>query len=334
MASIARVLVRLPNWLGDALLARPLLHALRAAQPGAECVGVAPAPLARLLSADGALDRIEDWPAETSARSALASRIAAAPPDVALVLPPSFSSAYFAWRTRARRRIGYRGEWREALLTDAPARPPRGDRHLSDEYVDLGAAVAARATTPPPLTLDAEAHARARDVLAREGLDGARLVVLGPGAIYGPAKRWPTERFAELARRWAHRGYRIAVCGTASERDACEAVVRDVGPAAVSLAGATDLLSQAGVCAAAALAVCNDSGLAHLSAAVSAPTVVIFGSTSSAWTAPLGARVRVVQRAPVCSPCFQRTCRIGYRCLTAVTVDAVDAACGALGAAA
>ena len=79
--------------------------------------------------------------------------------------------------------------------------------------------------------------------------------------------------------------------------------------------------------AVAAVAVCNDSGLAHLAAAVGAPTVAIFGSTSSAWTAPLGPRVRIVQRAPVCSPCFQRTCRVGTRCLTAIAVADVERAC-------
>src|SRR5207244_11865215 len=65
----------------------------------------------------------------------------------------------------------------------------------------------------------------------------------------------------------------------------------------------------------------------HLAAAVGTPTVVIFGSTSSAWSAPLGPRVRVVQRAPVCAPCFQRTCVIGYRCLTAIAVADVERAC-------
>ena len=80
----------------------------------------------------------------------------------------------------------------------------------------------------------------------------------------------------------------------------------------------------------AALVVSNDSGLAHLAAATGAPTVVIFGSTSSAWTAPLGPRVRVVQRPPVCAPCFRRTCRIGYRCLAAVEVAEVARACDEL----
>jgi heptosyltransferase-2 len=98
------------------------------------------------------------------------------------------------------------------------------------------------------------------------------------------------------------------------------------------IAGETDLLTQAGLCARATLAVCNDSGLAHLAAATGAPTVVIFGSTSSAWTAPLGRRVRVVQRPPVCSPCFQRACRIGYGCLTRIEVAAVERACAEVAA--
>jgi lipopolysaccharide heptosyltransferase II len=170
-------------------------------------------------------------------------------------------------------------------------------------------------------------------VLREHRLDGARLAVLGPGAIYGPAKRWEAERFTELGRRLAARGFNLAVCGTAAERETCAAVAagiaeRHPGSGAVaSLAGVTTLEALSGVCAGASLAVCNDSGLAHLSAALGTATVTIFGSTSSAWTAPLGARVRVIQHAPVCSPCFQRRCRIGMPCLTAVSVDEVEAAC-------
>jgi lipopolysaccharide heptosyltransferase II len=117
------------------------------------------------------------------------------------------------------------------------------------------------------------------------------------------------------------------VCGAASDRAVCSEVAAGAGEGVVALAGETGIELQAALCAAASVAVCNDSGLAHLAAAVGAPTVAIFGSTSSAWTAPLGARVRVVQRAPVCSPCFQRTCAIGYRCLDAISVADVERAC-------
>jgi heptosyltransferase II len=117
------------------------------------------------------------------------------------------------------------------------------------------------------------------------------------------------------------------VVGTAAERAVCEVVAADIGAGAVSLAGTTDLERLVELAAGAGVAVCNDSGLAHVCAAVGAPTVVVFGSTSSAWTAPLGPRVRVVQRAPVCAPCFRADCRIGYACLEAVTAREVLAAC-------
>ena len=137
-------------------------------------------------------------------------------------------------------------------------------------------------------------------------------------------------RFAELCRELARRGWRVLACGAPADTAACEAVAAEAGAGTRSLAGRTSLAVQAALCARARAVVCNDSGLAHLAAATGAPTVTVFGSTSSAWTAPLGPRVRVVQRPPVCSPCFQRTCRIGYGCLEGVQVRDVLAAIGAL----
>jgi heptosyltransferase-2 len=317
--------VRIPNWLGDALLARPLFHALRRAAPDAERMAVGPAPLLDLLAADAVFDRRAPWPAERTEREALIGVLERWRPEIAWVLPPSFSSAWFAFRTGAPVRVGYRGDGRSLLLTRAPRRPPRGERHLSREYLDLAAALGVGEAAVPPLPVPEEARERADRLLGGSTHD--RPVVLGPGAIFGPAKRWGEDRFAAVGVALAKRGARIVVCGTGAEREACERVARAIGDGAVSLAGATGLLEQAAICARARVAVCNDSGLAHLSAAVGCPTVAIFGSTSSAWTAPIGERVRIVQHAPVCAPCFQRTCRIGYGCLTAVTVGEVERAC-------
>lgn len=327
-----RILIRLPNWLGDVLLARPMLHALRAARPEAEIVGVAPATLLDLLAPDRVLDAAFAWPTEGAARATLIGRMRSWRPDAALVLPPSFSSALFAWRGGARRRIGYRHELRDALLTEALRRPARGAAHLSREYlalaIRLDPACAAHAAPLPALGLPAGARASAATLLARVGVGGAPYALLGPGATYGPAKRWAAERFAAVGRHAAAAGARVLVCGTGAERDACAAVALAIGPAAVCLAGETSLGALTALCAGARFAVCNDSGLAHLAAATGIPTVAIFGSTSSAWTAPLGARVHVVQHPPVCSPCFRRTCRIGYVCLDRVAVDDVLRAAG------
>ncbi len=330
--ALRRIVVRLPNWLGDALMARPALHALRAHAPAAEVRAVGPAPLLALLAADAAFDGARVWPPPGRARHQLAGSLAAWRPDLALVFPPSFSSAWFARATRARVRIGFATEARAPLLTHAPRRGARGDRHLSREYLSLLAPLGMPWDPPAPrdLPVGAEARASADTLLAARGLAEAPLAVVGPGALYGPAKRWPAERFATLGRALTARGMHVLVCGAASERATCAAVAGALGHAGTLLAGDTELPTQAALLARAAVAVCNDSGLAHLAAAVGVPTVAIFGSTSSAWTAPLGTRVRVVQRAPVCSPCFQRTCAIGYRCLLDVQVDDVLAAVDAL----
>jgi heptosyltransferase-2 len=119
----------------------------------------------------------------------------------------------------------------------------------------------------------------------------------------------------------------VLVAGAAEDREVAEPIAAAIGSGAHAIAGETTLAEQLALCSLAHVTVTNDSGLGHLAGACGAATVVIFGSTSSAWTAPLGSRISVVQRAPVCAPCFQRTCQIGYRCLDAVTVAAVERAC-------
>jgi heptosyltransferase-2 len=204
--------------------------------------------------------------------------------------------------------------------------------HLSQEYVRLVRLLADRLegggmeTSPSNLVVPPAARARSAALLGSIGVTTS-YAVLGPGAIFGPAKRWSPVRFAELGRILVRDGLAILVCGAAADRDICLEVARGIGPEAHSLAGVTDLEVQAGVCAGARVVVTNDSGLGHLAAAVGASTVSLFGSTSSGWTAPLGEHVRVVQHAPVCAPCFQRTCRIGYLCLERIDTERVATAC-------
>jgi heptosyltransferase II len=320
--SLERVLVRLPNWLGDILMARPALHALRTAHPRAEITACGPAALLELLAPEGLWQRAEAAPGAPG----LAGRLRAGRFDAALVLPPSFSSAWLALRSGARVRAGFAQDGRSLLLTRAVRRAARGDLHLSREYLALAAVLDAREVPLPGLAVDPTATREAAALLERVGLDDGPFAILGPGAAYGPAKRWSAERFAAFGLRWGERGPAVLVCGAASERGACRDLAAAIGGQARSVAGETSLPVQAALCARAALVVSNDSGLAHLAAATGAPTVAVFGSTSSAWTAPLGPRVRVVQRAPVCSPCFARDCAIGFACLAAVEVAMVTSA--------
>lgn len=311
-AAVERIVVRVPNWLGDALMARPLCFALRAAFPDSRMVALGPAGLVALLAGDDIWhDRVPLEPREEAR-----TNIRAFHPDAVILCPISFSSAWFAWRCGAPIRVGFRGDLRDAWLTHPVDRPERGECHLAREYLGLGSVLgAADIGAIPALPIGPEAIEAAGTLSGR-----TPYAIVGPGAIYGPAKRWPVERFVDLAKQLAQRGWRVLACGAEGERLLCEEVASRAGRGVESVAGRTRLDVQAALCARAEVVVCNDSGLAHLSAAVGARTVSLFGSTSSAWTAPLGGRTRVVQHPPVCSPCFQRACRIGYGCLTAIAV--------------
>jgi len=327
VSGLERILVRLPNWLGDALMARPLLHGLRRAHPAAEIRAVGPGPLLALLEVERAFDAGEPWPATRAARRALAQRLWRWRPDAALVLPFSFSSASFARATGAAMRVGYGHELRSFMLTHPRRRVDRGELHLSREYLALGEVLGVTPVTLPVLATTAAGRAAAAALVARAAPGAKGFAVMAPRSAYGPARQWPAERFAALARDLSEGGTPVLVCGTARERQTCDQVAAGAGRGVVSVAGETELPALAALVGRAAVAVCNDSGLAHLAGAVGTPTLTLYGSTSSAWTAALGPRVRVLQRPPVCSPCFRRTCRIGYRCLTALTVEEVGRAC-------
>jgi heptosyltransferase-2 len=323
----------MPNWLGDTLLARPLLQALRAWRPGVAILAVGPRALLEPIEAEGSVDGIEDWPREGGGREETTRRVRAWRPGVAIVLPQSFSSAWLAFRSGAAVRIGFRGEARSALLTHALPRQARGELHLSLEFLALGRAAGVEPVPFAPLRLPEAAHGAAREVLERTGWRaGARYAVIGPCSAYGPAREWPAERFVAVARALAARGLGVLVCGTAAERAACGRIADGAGPGVRAIAGETGLTALGALCAGAAVAVCVDSGIAHLAAATGTPTLQIYGSASSAWTHALGPRVRVIHRAPVCSPCFLRSCRIGTICMRDVTIADVLDACRELAA--
>ncbi|MGH7730707.1 MAG: glycosyltransferase family 9 protein, partial [Candidatus Eiseniibacteriota bacterium] len=264
MTGLRRILIRLPNWLGDALMARPLLHGVRRAHPEAEIRAVGPGALLALLASEVTFDTAGPWPVRKGTQDAriareeredLGAALHAWQPDAALILPFSFSSAWFAFTTGARVRIGYAHELRSPLLTHALRRPARGERHLSREYLALGAPLGAIAGPLPPLVPPFEADRAAEALIARAGVGAARTAVLAPRSAYGPAREWPADRFTALARRLVSRGHAVIVCGTAAERETCRQVAEGAGPGAVSLAGETDLSTLAALVRRAAVAV-------------------------------------------------------------------------------
>jgi heptosyltransferase-2 len=323
---VRRVLVRLPNWLGDTVMAVPAVRALRAAVPAAEVWCAGPWAEAVLEVPGDCAHRVATPPA-LGPRLAQARRWRALALDLALVLPNSLESGLAAWLGRARWRIGYAAEGRGALLTHAlPA--PAGVRHQVAAYLELLRPLLGSAppVVPPSVACAPAARLEARGLLAGTGVAaGEGVVGLQLGAAFGPSKLWPPARLAALAARLEARGLRAVFLGAAEAAPLLEAVAAAAGGPVRSLVGRDRPALLPALLAELDALVAADSGPAHLAAAVGCPTVTLFGPTDPRLTAPLGPRQRAIWRRPPCAPCFIARCPIDHRCLREVEPEAVEA---------
>ena len=324
---MAKVLVVAPAWVGDMVMAHTLVPGLVA--QGAEVHFLAPPSTAQLAERMPGLAAIHRNAARRG-RLDLRSRLDAAQRlrrhrfDQAIVLPGSFKSALTPALAGIPKRTGFRGEARFGLVNDMRRLDARAMPRLVDRFAALAD------TTPSPPRLRSDQSVRSR-LFAALGIDLARpAVALCPGAEYGAAKRWPADRFAELAALCANIGAAVWILGGAADRGAA-AVVGERAPV-LDLTGRTTLTEAVDVLSAASGVVANDSGLMHVAGALDVPLVAVFGSTSSTFTPPLGARAAVVERQLSCRPCFARECRLGHLdCLRGVEPRRVFAELGRLG---
>ena len=314
---MAKVLVVAPNWIGDALMAQPLLARLRDKEPGLEIDVLAPewvAPLARRMPqvSDVIAVPFRHGKLQLARRWRLGRTLKARGYRQAIVLPNSWKSALVPFFARIGLRSGYVGEARYGLLNLLYR---EADGSMSEHYARLADAPDFASREPlaaPKLRTDAEQVAATQAKFAVSG----SYAVLCPGAEYGPAKRWP--HFAELAPRLP-----LPTVLLGSKRDAAAAA----GIAGSNLVGETTLDEAIDLIAGAACVVSNDSGLMHVAAALDRPLVALFGSSSPERTPPDSPAAKVLWLKLECSPCFARQCPLGhFRCLREITVDQVLAA--------
>ena len=307
---MSRILVVAPNWIGDALMAQPLLARLRErhAQPRLEVL--APAWIAPVARRMPEVDEVLEAPfrhgaLELGARWRLARELRARRYDAALVLPNSWKSALIPFLARIPVRTGYVGEARYGLLNDTLR---NGKAPMREHYARLAGDLR-------------EALPRTRLHVSPEEIQGARrkfeipqtYAVLCPGAEYGPAKRWPY--FAGLSRQL---NVPAVLLGSPRDADAAQEV------AGLNLVGRTSLDEAIVLIAGASCVISNDSGLMHIAAALARPQVALFGSSSPLHTPPASAAARVLWLKLECSPCFERVCPLGhFRCMKEISVEMV-----------
>ncbi|HEY6046811.1 MAG TPA: lipopolysaccharide heptosyltransferase II [Pyrinomonadaceae bacterium] len=328
---IKKVVVRAPNWVGDALMCLPALRALRRLLPHAKIT---------LVSRPGAADifREADCADEVLVyeRRGLASAWIQSQEwrrrqfDLAVLFQNAFEAAAIAFMARVPTRIGYDTERRGFLLTYPIATPAwKNERHEVFYYLNLISELerALSRTAPaepgePEIALHVpdERKRKARELLQRHGLATAKpLILLCPGSVNSRAKRWPSERYAALADQFIETGATVAVIGSPGERDVSAKVCAQARHRPVMLTGETSVAEVTALIAIADLLVTNDTGPAHIGPAVGTPTIVIFGPTNPVTTRPFGPLGVVIRHPPDCAPCMLRDCPIDHRCMTAIT---------------
>jgi heptosyltransferase-2 len=326
---VKKILLRGPNWVGDAVLAIPAMKAIRAGFPQAEITLLARPWVSGVFTGAPFVDTIwaEPKPAGISGWWRLAREIRKKGFDLALLFPNSFESAVMVFLAGVRRRVGYATDGRTWLLTN-PLRVEREKRHQVDYYMDLARAVFAGAqSASTEIVADDGWKKQARRLLTSAGIGPHdSYLVLNPGAAYGSAKRWGEDRFAEAADLLAERGQRVVIVGSETERSIAERIRDRMRHKAAVLNGKTSLETLIGVLAQSSLVITNDSGPMHLAAAVGVPTVAIFGPTDETVTSPCGPRTRIVREHVDCSPCMLRDFPIDHRCMTRISAEAVSRA--------
>jgi len=365
--ALERILVRGVNWLGDAVMTTPALQRLREAHPRAHVALLTHPKLADLWTHHPDVDQVLTWTPGDGVR-AVARRLRELDFTVALVLPNSPRSAIEMWLAGIPRRIGHARSWRSLFLTEQVAPPPHAQAmhkrsvaeirrllqaspspatpaipavaHHVHQYLNLVATLGARQDpVAPRLRVTPAEVAAVQRRFGRAG-DGAvprpRLLGINPGAEYGPAKRWPRDRFIAAAAEVRQAiGCDVWVFGGANDVALAEGITAEVsartpgrGGIVRSLAGQTSLRDLCAALKACDVVLTNDSGPMHVAAAVGTRVVVPFGSTSPELTGPgmPGVTGQGVVRVPVpCAPCFRRECPIDFRCMTGIRVETIVA---------
>ncbi|MGI8602619.1 MAG: lipopolysaccharide heptosyltransferase II [Verrucomicrobiales bacterium] len=321
------ILVRAPNWLGDACLALPAVRAIKRGRPDARVTLLTPAKLAdfwrRVTEVDAIIEKDSDGKSDTVFAVRKKVKHSGVRYNAAVLLTDSPRSAFEITSCGIGRIVGYRGKWRKRLLDQVvPEREPGPIEHHVNHFLRLAEHLGADVDDP---SLLASLHPGSPG-----GNGGPSTLALCAGAEYGPAKRWPAEKFAAVAREVAaQRNIEWLLVGTAAEKLLGEQIAAGLNGSHRNLIGQTSLVQLMDELAGCRLLLTNDTGTMHLAAVLGVPVVAIFGSTEPAWTGPLGPGHAVIRHHVECSPCFHRQCprkHDRYRCMEAVTVEEVISA--------
>lgn len=325
------IIVRMPNWLGDLIMATPILQDLKNKWPNANITAFCQGALGNILKEDPNINQIITFKKPKGLLKRLTNKdilkeLNKENYDLGILLTNSLSSAFLYRQSNIKHRIGYSTHWRRLLLNHPiPFPVTRITQHLVITYKmllePLGIPVS---NHPPKLYITKEETEKARELILKQGIKKNDIVVgINPGAAYGSAKCWLPERYNQVAKKLLENP-RVCLIFFGDQNGAplVDEICKDLSSRVINLAGKTNLREFMAFLKECDLFLTNDSGPMHMASALGIPLVALFGSTSDQTTGPYQGGT-VIHKHVACSPCYRRECPIDFRCMKSIGVDEV-----------
>ena len=325
-SNVHRILVRTPNWIGDAVMTTPAMAAIRYTFPDTEISVLAKPAIAELFQSHPACDRIIIFDKSNGHKGIkglwrLTRELKQLQFDIAILMQNAFQAAAITFLAGIPIRAGYRTDGRRWLLNyGVPVGSKERQLHHVDYYFNMVKALGIMGPSKH-LTLECtkQEFAWSQDIFGQQ-----KYAVIAPGATYGSAKKWKPERFAAVADSLGSQfDLKIVFIGDQGDQATGNQVTAQMQSQPINLIGKTSVRQMLAIISNSRLMVTNDSGPMHVAAAFNTPLIAIFGPTDRQTTSPQSKNARMVYQPLDCVPCLRRHCPTDHACMEAVTVDEV-----------
>jgi len=324
------IIVRMPNWVGDLVMATSVLSDLKKAFPKAHLTVVVQEGILELLKEDKNIDELiyvkksKNIFCKNENKDVI-SKLRKTKFDLGILLTNSFSSAYFFLKAGIKNTIGYKKDFR-SLFIKYPIKFIKKEVHQIDKYKNLLRPLNIEVSnTNPRLYFDLNEIKKTKELLFEKGFkENNKLIGINPLAKYGIAKCWPIQNFEKVAKELAFdKNNFIVFTADNASKDLIDEICKNMPKNVISLAGLTSLRQLVCIINECDLFITNDSGPMHIASALNRPLIAIFGSTSQILTGPCNDKAIVINKKVDCSPCFRRNCPKDFKCMQQITTQEI-----------